>query len=131
MSDSRIPFWKTPWLWQLALAGYWLALIAGTHIPNQPQLLPIHQGDKLQHVAAYAGLATILAATWQFSAGHLNSRHLCAAWLAIVFFASLDEWTQTAVGRDASIADWFADVVGATIGLVLFIGVRRWFAASR
>jgi VanZ family protein len=45
-------------------------------------------------------------------------------------YGILDELTQIPVGRHADVRDWFADVTGAIIGIVLAAGLhvtlRRW-----
>ena len=70
---------KNPRTWQIALAGYWLALFVApmcratcrccrattpTNSPTSPR----------SHV-----LAALLATTWQLAAGHLTARHLVVA----------------------------------------------------
>lgn len=107
-------------LWLVLFAGYWLALVIGTHLPPGAVELPGDQSDKVVHFAAYAGLAWLLAMAWQHTTGRLNGRHLWFAWLAIVGFAAIDEVTQLLVGRDASVGDWLADAAGAALGLAVF-----------
>jgi VanZ family protein len=111
---------REPRIWQAMLAIYWLALFVSTHLPQATPLVPGNQIDKLVHMAAYAVLAGLFAATWQHSSGQLIAPHLRAAWIAIALYAAVDEWTQTFVGRDASAIDWLADVAGAAMGLALF-----------
>ncbi len=114
LSDSR-------W-WQFVLVVYWLALLIGTHLPQETPLVPVVRSDKLAHLTAFAVLAWLLAATWQFSAGRLSAAHLRWLWIAIAIYAVADEWTQQFVGRQASAADWLADMAGVLIGLAWF----RW-----
>ena len=64
-------FLKRPLIWQSALACYWLAMLVGTHVPSQTGLLPPDGSDKLVHMAAFAGLAALVAITWQLAAGQL------------------------------------------------------------
>jgi VanZ family protein len=111
---------KNPKLWQAALACYWLALFVGTHLPPSVSVPSPGQSDKLTHFAAYAGLAVLVAITWQLAGGHLTFRHLCWLWIVLLIFAAFDEWTQMPVGRDASVWDWLADVSGALFALALF-----------
>jgi VanZ family protein len=125
MPDSQQPFWRNAKTWQVVLVCYWLALFIGTHIPSEAPLLPTNDWDKAAHVAAFAGLAVLVATTWQLAAGHLTARHLGVVWLVIVLYAALDEWTQSFVRRDASVWDWAADALGAAIGLILFVWLRR------
>jgi len=115
-----MPKQDRPWIWQLALAGYWLALLVGTHVPREFPALPREGADKWVHVVAFAVLGWLVAETWQRSAGRLNAAHLRAAWLVIALYAAADELTQPFVGRYASATDGLADVAGAALGLALF-----------
>jgi VanZ family protein len=119
-------FLKYALVWQLALALYWLALFVTTHIPSELAALPGDSTDKFVHVTAFAVLALLLATAWQLSAGPLGLRHLALAWLLLVAYGAIDEWTQSFVRRQASFWDFLGDAVGALIGLVLF-----WYVASR
>jgi VanZ family protein len=61
---------------------------------------------------------------------------LAAALLAgVALHGMLDEVTQPLFGRDAEVADWFADVAGAVLGLGLMLAistlVRRRADSSR
>jgi VanZ family protein len=114
-------------LWQLLLAAYWLAMLAGTHTPPRFHAVREELSDKLVHFAAYAGLAWLLAMAWQTSVGQLNRRHLRWAWLAIMLYAVLDEVTQPPFGRDASVWDLLADALGSATGLFVFTLTRHWF----
>jgi hypothetical protein len=115
---------KNPKLWQAVVVCYWGALVIGTHIPSHA--LPGGAVDKIVHLAAYAGLAALVAIAWQLSAGHLTTRHLTLLWLFILGFAAFDEWTQIPLGRDGNVADWLADATGAFIALWLF----AWWGQS-
>jgi VanZ family protein len=106
--------------WQLVLAGYWSALFVGTHLPSDAVDLPGDSFDKLVHMTAFTVLAGLLATAWQRSAGRLVHSHLWAAWTVIVLYGALDEWTQTFVGRQASVGDWLADAIGGAVGLIAF-----------
>jgi VanZ family protein len=121
------PHLRSPKLWQILLAGYWLALFVATHLPPSIARVPGHGIDKLIHASVYALLAGLLATTWQCAAGQLTFRHLRWVWIALVLYAAFDELTQIPVGRTASWADWFADGLGALIGLALF----AWWSAGR
>lgn len=112
-------------IWRVLLAGYWLALFVGTHLPPTFPGLPGDNSDKLVHAAAFAGLAWLLATAWQSSVGRLNGRHLRFAWLAVVLYGAADELTQLLVGRSATMGDWLADAAGAALGLVIFAVWQR------
>jgi VanZ family protein len=114
-------------LWQIALAGYWLALFIGTHVPVEQLALNRISVDKLLHIAAFTGLALLLATTWRLSAGQFNIRHGIAVWILAMLYGAIDESTQPLVNRSASLLDWFADGIGALLGLVIFwLWSDRW-----
>jgi VanZ family protein len=122
---------KWPWIWPCLLTLYWAALFVATHLPQDVPYLPSDRTDKPIHFAAYAGLAVLLIGTWQYAAAEPKVRHLWWAWLALVLYAAIDESTQLLVGRTASFGDWFADVMGATVGLAIFAGVSRFGRARK
>jgi len=112
-------------MWKVLLAGYWLALVVGTHLPPKFPGLPSERSDKLAHFGAYMGLAWLLSMAWQSSTGRLNGRHLWFAWMAVILVAAADEMTQPLIGRVASRGDWLADAVGAAVGLAVFWASQR------
>jgi VanZ family protein len=125
MPARFIDYVRNPRIWQIILASYWAGLFVATHLPRVTVRLPGESTDKAIHMVIFAILAVIVAVTWQLSAGGLKLRHLCWIWVFIAIYGGLDEWTQMAVGRSASVADWAADVVGAALGLLLFAWLRR------
>jgi VanZ family protein len=112
-------------IWQIALTLYWLALFVTTHIPSRLATFPGASTDKLVHLSAFAMLALLLATAWQLSMGQFGLRHAIVAWIVLVLYGALDEWTQTFVGRQASLYDLLGDAIGALIGLAFFSMVRR------
>lgn len=112
---------------KVALGLFWLTLITATHIPINLDLHAPEGGDKLVHFGAYAVLAFLIAAAWQLNAGVLTGRHLFLVWLAAALFGVVDEVTQTFVGRDCTPGDWTADALGAAIGVLAFVLVRRFW----
>jgi VanZ family protein len=126
MAESPHPPWRSVKLWPILLAGYWLALFTGTHVPSDFPLLPSSINDKLMHTSAFAGLAFLLASAWQQLTGRLTGRHLCAAWLLLAAYGVVDELTQIPVGRSCDIRDWVADISGITVGLLAFWLWQRW-----
>jgi len=111
------------------LIAYWLVMITATHIPKVPEPLSFRPSDKLLHLTAYAvlgGLVGLVCSQFQ----QLRFRVAVVLLLGIAVHGVLDEVTQPLVGRHADVADWFADIVGAALGLGLFMTastlVRRW-----
>ena len=101
----------------LLLAIYWLLLTTATHLPI-PRL-PRGMNDKLLHFLAFGGLGFLAAATWaQFRpAGKRNWGGLLTA---VAVYGIIDELLQIPVGRSADIADWYADLIGATLGIAVW-----------
>lgn len=100
------------------LAGYWCALFVATHLPL-PADFPMHRIDKLLHVAAYAGLALLLATIWSLC-GRSTWKSYFILLALIAVYGLADEWIQLQIpGRTADVFDWTADLVGGTIGLAL------------
>lgn len=101
----------------------WAALVlTATSIPNLS--LPGPSGtDKAGHFFMYCMLGFLL----QRAAAPLRSaRTLLVVLAAITTFAGVDEWHQQAIpGRSADVADFVADVAGATTGAVLAFFVAR------
>lgn len=101
------------------LFGYWLALFFGTHLPRIPKSLA-EQSDKVLHFTAYFGLAMLLTA-WRLTRGAMTKRAAITTWLIIGAYGIVDEITQPLVGRHCDLADWFADMTGATLGIALVV----------
>ena len=79
--------------------------------------------DKAYHAIAFAALV--------FPAAFLYRS--CLIWLipaALVFGAAI-ELIQPYVGRSAQLADFVADVIGVTLGLLIGHSVRLWFSRLR
>ena len=101
----------------------WAALIVVlTSIPSPPDAPGgIPHLDKVVHLVLYAGLGWLAAR----AVGTRNPRALALVVLAIAVFAGVDEWHQQFFARDPSIADWIADVLGASAGTLVALRVRR------
>ena len=106
-----------------ALAAYWIALFAATHVPRLQPPLPLSHGDKWLHASAYAALAVLLALAWSMRRT-LTGRGWLAMLTILGVYAALDEITQVLVRRHADAADWLADVVGIVCGLAVFLAAR-------
>lgn len=117
MSVSDRGWYKTlAWAAVLGYMGIIFYLSAKPSVPI-PALFP-HQ-DKVFHFAEYLGLAFLAAhATGR---GLFRRRFWIALGIAAVYGLS-DEIHQSFVpGRDASVADWLADTVGAWVGAYLYL----------
>ena len=92
-----------------------LVILAFTSIPN-PDLGAVGHADKLAHFAGY-GLLGVLSMR-----GVQNPTLRAAVLLlaAISVFGAADEWHQQFIpGRSQDRADWFADTLGASLGVML------------
>ena len=101
----------------------WIAVIlTGTSVPSVPG--PSVPGlDKLGHFAMYAVLGVLTARAIRIP----TPRALVAALAAIAVFAAADEWHQRLIpSRSAELADWFADVAGASIGVGSFAALLNF-----
>jgi VanZ family protein len=110
-------------------------LIVATHLPKEPDFVKDLEApgvDKLVHFAIYGGFSFLLAFLLSFrtadrrARGTLSLAHYAAIAVFVATFAALDELTQPWTGRDRDLMDWIADVIGMTLGLVLFAVVQRY-----
>jgi len=105
------------------LATYWSALVYGTHRASLPAI-PTNF-DKVLHFSAYAGLAFILSLS-VFWSRKVPWWHFALMFLAVAAFGGCDELTQPPFGRTADWFDWFADLAGASVGVVFGTAANRW-----
>ncbi len=101
--------------WGLVVA--WAAVILlSTSIPG-PALPSGPEGsDKVVHFGAYAVLG-VLVIRAALAHGAALTRTMALSLAGIALFAAVDEWHQGLVPqRFPDLADWVADVAGATFG---------------
>ena len=101
--------------WWLVIA--WAAVIlVSSSIPG-PALPPGPPGsDKLGHFLMYAVLGALTIRAVLGHGGRV-ARAAALALAGIAVFAAVDEWHQGLVpGRLPDVADWVADMAGATLG---------------
>ncbi len=94
-----------------------LLVLTLTSIPN-PSVPSVPGGDKAAHAIMYGVLGGLAA----FALVGIRRPVLAhaAALVGIAALAALDEWHQLYIpGRSADVADWMADVIGATVALIL------------
>ncbi len=121
MSDAtRRRRWAPPALWTLLIL-----VVTSWPNPGEP---PVANGDKLIHVALYAPLGYLLGRAAPALVSSVP--RLVGSAAALSAFAYLDEWHQRFVpGRASSTADWVTDSIGAALGLLLAMALRRRAAA--
>lgn len=106
----------------LAVA-YFIILFIATHVPTVGSGGPSFS-DKWAHFSAYLLLCALVLAGWELTIGKLQPRHYFAVWLAGVVYGAFDEWTQIPVGRTCDMSDWGADVLGVTLGIIVYQMMR-------
>ncbi len=113
------------WLPPLAWMGLLFALSAQPDLPHPPGPWMERLFDKAAHAVSYGVLAwLLLRAFGQHHPRSVGLRALCVV-LAVLYGAS-DEYHQAFVpGRSASLADLAADVVGATVAMLLLAWLER------
>ncbi len=99
--------------------GYWGLIFTLTHIPNPPKL-HVSWFDKVEHAAAYGGLALLLSAVvWRMTRSMSMTAGIVLGLVA--GYGAIDELTQMLVpNRSADYRDWIADVVGGLLGVATF-----------
>jgi VanZ family protein len=116
--DGRSSWVRLLWLWTPVVA-YMLAIFYVSGLSIAP--LPEEVSDKTGHFVAYAGLALLCV---RAVGGGLPCRVvLRVAVLALAIaggYGIFDEVHQWFVpGRSADVYDWFADITGVSIGIVV------------
>lgn len=107
----------------ITLVLYLLIAFLGTHIPIPPGVIP-RGGDKVLHFIGYSVLGALLmglrASLGEFRWPSVVGRAgFCAG------YGAFDEITQMLVGRNADVADWCADLLGASCGLLAIVLLVR------
>jgi len=112
--------------WWSVAAWAALILVATTvRLPDVVIPVPVSWSDKLVHGVLYLVLGWLVGAA-VCAAGRCTARAGLVLVGVVAAFAALDEVHQAWVpGRDSTVGDWAADVVGATIGLAACIWIWR------
>ncbi len=109
------------------------AVILAIWFLSSQSTLPVPQAvfgmDKVAHFIAYAVLSFSVSLCFpQESFRKAFWRTAVAIFLITVLYGALDEFHQSFVpGRDTSVWDWLADVVGAGVGVIgsWLINIRK------
>lgn len=120
---------------------YWLGLTAIMHMPLAPMPPQPDDGipkDKTVHLVLYGGLAICLISVLEQRSrvdSTAQPRRPLGRYLAVMSFCTingfLEELTQPLTGRTYDLADFLADCLGASLGLVGFFSASRVLAALR
>ncbi|HXK32552.1 MAG TPA: VanZ family protein [Dehalococcoidia bacterium] len=109
-------------------------IIALSSIPNQivGATSGPTSGDKLAHLAEYAGLAFLL--TWALRRSGVRPALVAAvaALAGAAAFGIIDELYQRLIpGRDSSAEDFAADAAGAALGAAAAVALEAWTDRAR
>ena len=111
MNKLRWKNFRTPALYFSAILS--VSLIPRSGVEKVDAFFPL-PNDKVLHLAVYTGFGFVLGGL-PYPAAALGATGS--------LLGALDEQTQRlAPGRDVSMADWLADILGVSLGL----GLRRW-----
>lgn len=107
--------------WMVVAAWMTVTVILST-FPVEDLSPDVSNADKIGHAAAYAVLGFLCAVAWH----RHGSSHAAVAERSLalaLLFGALMEFVQAHVGRDPSMADWYADGIGALVGIGFW---RTW-----
>ena len=103
--------------WVLTIV-YWCGLYALTHTPiTVPVVVPVT--DKTAHFVAYFILASALFLSMRLSRGRSAARNAVRVLGLMLVYGAFDELTQIPVNRSCEMADWYADIAGSAVAVVL------------
>jgi len=115
--------------WIVAIL-YWCALFAGTHVPARViEKVPLN--DKVEHLVGYGGLATLLFLAFVVGQRCQPASIAILVLGILILYGAIDEWTQIPVGRDCDLFDWYADVTGSAVALVLLTMLTGYLTAKK
>ncbi|MCH8193057.1 MAG: VanZ family protein [Planctomycetes bacterium] len=111
----------------LSIVIYWPALFVATHIPMPEVIDELDINDKGLHFVAYFSLVFLC---WGVIHPYrkVNWRNF-NVWLilaVVVWYAVMDEWLQSHVGRHCELDDFLADLCGALASLFVLSWLPFW-----
>ncbi len=98
------------------LALYWTLCVLATHVQVPSAAEPLMIADKAIHATMYAILAMLLGIRLG-RGGRAPAVVFGLGLFILAVYGAADEMTQPAFGRTCDLFDWFADLVGAGLGL--------------
>ena len=109
---------------------YWPLLFIATHAPVQDIGRQTRMSDKTMHWLAYLGLVFFVwLAVSPYDRVNWRKAKVWVILAVIVWYGVMDEWLQSFVGREATVDDFLADMIGALAGLGLLSILSFWPAA--
>jgi VanZ family protein len=105
------------WLPAVATAALIFGLSHQPELPGPDDLVP----DKLAHGIEYGFFTLTLAfgTTRGFKPALRTGARITTAVVIAALYGITDELHQSFVGRDATMSDWFADVIGALLAAAI------------
>ena len=111
------------------LVAYTVALLLGTHLPKDA-IPELHEKDKVIHFVAFLGLS-LLTFAYQDAYDTERRKGMVAAFVALILFASADEYTQQfSPGRFSTLSDWVANCIGIAVGTFVWSLARSRFPSN-
>ena len=114
MSNLRWKNFRIPALYYAAILA--VSLIPRSGVERVDSLIPL-PNDKVLHLAVYSGFGFVL--------GGLPLPSVAVGTAGSLLGAVDEQVQRLAPGRDVSMADWFADILGISLGLALRRRPRR------
>ncbi|MBH1988476.1 MAG: VanZ family protein [Myxococcaceae bacterium] len=108
-----------------ALCGiiFWLSSMSNPPIPAS---LRFSNSDKLLHAIAFGAVGIAAAIGTAIRTASAGRKVFLEAWILTGFYGFIDEIHQRYVPqRSSDIADWFADILGAAIGILFFFAFLK------
>lgn len=116
----------------LAVVVYSVFVLMVSSIPPDKIVIPFQSFeyiDKVYHFCEYGFLGILLARLvyWlhAVSGGHGKIRWLLDFYLVVFFLGAFDEFWQSLFNRSTTLDDFFADVLGATVGGLFYLFLIR------
>lgn len=109
----------------IALCGiiFWLSSMSNPPVPSS---LRFPGSDKLLHAIAFGAVGIAAALGTAIRTASTGWRVFLESWILTAFYGFIDEIHQRYVPqRSSDIADWFADIIGAALGIILFFFVFK------
>lgn len=100
---------------------FWLSSLENPQIPG---FFKFPHSDKLLHALAFGAVGAAAALGARVRNNALNLEVFLEAWILTAIYGFIDEVHQRFTpSRSSDIADWFADITGAAIGILIFFGL--------
>ncbi len=118
----NIYFW-----WYGPLFLYCIFIFFLSSLSSSPDILTFPLSDKIKHAFLYLVLATLtLRAFRKWPGEHLGRYYFIWAILFCILYGASDEWHQSFVAnRNPDVMDWVADIIGVSIGGIIYWKYRR------